>query len=74
MLNVPESVIVQLDALNATYTAALEQKNYLLCDLLRIELQRVLTGQKLLIPVESGLDLLSPRSKNSLQQDTPKIN
>lgn len=57
MLNVPESVIVQIDALNSVYIEAVEKRNYQLCNLVRMELQRVLSGRKLMIPVESGLNL-----------------
>lgn len=55
LLNIPESIVVQLDGLNAAYLQAAASKNYKLCDMLRIEIQRVLTGKKLLIPVENSL-------------------
>lgn len=43
--------------LNMVYTEACDRKDYQTCDKVRIELQRLLSGKKLLIKIEDGLHL-----------------
>lgn len=48
----------QLSALHLAYQEAVDRKDYLLCDKLRLEIRRVTTGQKYQIKIEDDLKLL----------------
>ena len=54
MLNASESVTLHIGGLNEAYTKACERKDYVTCEVIRLELQRVLTGKRLLIPTGRG--------------------
>lgn len=49
--------LVKIDALNAAYYEACDRKDHITCDKIRMELQRVLCGKKLMITIDSGLNL-----------------
>jgi hypothetical protein len=46
-----------INALQEIYNEACSKKNYKLCDILRLEIQKYLTGKHFLIRIESDLKL-----------------
>lgn len=50
MLSISESVNLRIEGLNEVYVKACECKDYVTCEVIRLELARILTGKKLLIP------------------------
>lgn len=52
-----ENMQLRLEALHQAYLIAAAKKDYFTCDLLRIEIQRELTGKALRIPIENELNL-----------------
>jgi len=46
-----------LNGLAQAYSEACDAKDYKLCDLLRVQINAVLTGKQSLIKIESGLNL-----------------
>jgi len=48
---------IRLEALHQAYLLAAAKKDYLTCDLIRIEIQRELTGKALRIRIENELNL-----------------
>jgi hypothetical protein len=47
----------KLEALSQAYNTACDNKNYTLCNLLRAEIERELSGKKMLIKIENDLCL-----------------
>ena len=54
-----ENFNFMLVGLNMAYHEACDRKDYQTCDKLRMEIQRLMTGRKLLITIEDGLNLSS---------------
>ncbi len=48
---------IKLEALHEAYLDACDRHDYRVCDLLRQEMQRVVSGKPMLIPCESELKL-----------------
>lgn len=48
---------IKLEALHQAYVDACERQDFRTCDVIRQEMQRLLTGKPLLIPCESELKL-----------------
>jgi len=64
MWNVPESINHQIDGLNEAYINACDRKDYVRCNVIRLELSRVLTGKKLLIPAGFNLGPVQDLTEN----------